>query len=98
MGKMKTLITVALGLAVAQPLAQQPFNVVEATISQIHAAMRAKRLTCHALVELYLKRIEAYDKQGPALNAITVTNPDALKQADELDRQFARRGLTGPLP
>jgi len=81
----------------ARPAAQQPFTVVEATIAQIHAAMRAKRLTCHALVEMYLRRIDAYDKQGPALNAITVINPDALKIADDLDRQFARGGLTGPL-
>ena len=73
------------------------FDPVEATIAGVHAAMRAKRLTCHALVDAYLQRIDAYDKQGPALNAIVITNPDALKQADELDRRFARSGLTGPL-
>lgn len=77
--------------------AQALFQVEEATISQIHAAMRAKRLTCRALVEQYLKRIEAHDKQGPALNAITVVNPEAVKQAAELDQRFARGGLTGPL-
>jgi len=98
MGKITWVLGAAfLATSLARPAAQQPFNVVEATISQIHAAMRAKRLTCHALVEMYLKRIDAYDKQGPALNAITVINPDALKIADDLDRQFARGGLTGPL-
>ncbi|HYN10976.1 MAG TPA: amidase family protein [Vicinamibacterales bacterium] len=75
----------------------QTFNVQEATIADIHAAMRAKRLTCRALVEAYLKRIEMYDKQGPAVNAIVVVNPNAVKEADELDRRFAQGGLTGPL-
>jgi Asp-tRNA(Asn)/Glu-tRNA(Gln) amidotransferase A subunit family amidase len=73
------------------------FDVVEATIAQVHAEMKAGRLTCHVLVDQYLKRITAYDKTGPALNAIVVVNPDALKQADDLDRRFARGGLTGPL-
>jgi amidase len=83
--------------------AQQPatppasFRVEEATISQIHDAMKAGRLTCHALVDAYLRRIDAYDKNGPALNAIVVINPDALKQADDLDRRYAQSGPAGPL-
>jgi Asp-tRNA(Asn)/Glu-tRNA(Gln) amidotransferase A subunit family amidase len=71
--------------------------VQEATIAQIHAAMKAGRLTCHGLVEQYLRRIGAYDKNGPAINAIVVTNPDALALADELDRRFAAGGPVGAL-
>src|SRR3990172_5297061 len=83
----------------ALPSAQrQPsFNIVEATIAQIHAAFRAKTLTCRSLVDAYLARIEAYDRQGPALNAVVVVNPQARTLADEMDKGFARRGLTGPL-
>ena len=33
---------------------------------------------------MYLDRIEAYDKKGPTLNSIVVTNPEALKVADTL--------------
>jgi amidase len=44
-----------------------------------------------------LRRIDAYDKNGPAINAIVLTNPDATKEADEMDRRFAQSGLTGPL-
>ena len=69
----------------------------EATIGDIHAAFKAKTLTCRALVQMYLDRIEAYDKKGPALNAIVVTNPDALKVADALDAKFAQSGPAGPL-
>ncbi len=78
-------------------LAQAPFEVEEATIAQVHDAMKAGKLTCRALVAQYLKRIDAYDKNGPSINAIVLINPDVEKQADELDRRFAQSGLTGPL-
>jgi amidase len=74
-----------------------PFEVEEATIAQVHDAIRAGRLTCRALVEQYLIRIAAYDKNGPAVNAIVLLNPDALKEADALDRRFAQTGITKPL-
>jgi amidase len=95
---------VMIALAAAASLARQPqapvpapFRVEEATIMQIHDAMKSRRLTCRALVDMYLRRIDAYDKNGPALNAIVVTNPDAQQQADELDRRYARSGFVGPL-
>ena len=74
-----------------------PFQVEETTISAIHEAMKAGRLTCRALVEQYLRRIDAYDKNGPALNAIVQVNPDALKDADDLDRRFKASGPIGRL-
>jgi amidase len=74
-----------------------PFEVEEATIAQVHDAMRAGRLTCRGLVDAYLRRIAAYDKNGPAINAVVMVNPEATKDADELDRRFAVAGLTGPL-
>ncbi len=60
--------------------------------------MRANRLTCHALVQAYLTRIDAYDKKGPAINAITVVNPNAIATADSLDKRFAAtKQFVGPL-
>lgn len=95
----KKLIPVFIALAVVVPSAQAPppFDVHEATIAQIHAAMRAGRITCRGVVEQYLRRIDTFDKNGPALNAIVVTNADALKQADAMDARFKQGGLTGPL-
>src|SRR5260370_19757568 len=87
-------------LFLVTPLAAQkasPFEVEEATIAQVHDAMKAGRLTCRALVGLYLKRIEAYDKNGPAINSIVTVNPEVEKQAAELDARFAHSVLTGPL-
>ena len=63
-----------------------------ATIAQIHAAMFAGRVTARRLVEAYLKRIEAYDQNGPALNAVVTISPDALERADQLDAIFAKSG------
>jgi len=74
-----------------------PFEVEEATIAQVHDAMRAGRLTCRELVGAYIRRIQTYDKNGPAINSIVTINSDAMKDADELDRRFAQSGLTGPL-
>jgi len=85
----KKLIPVFILAALAVPAAQAPppFEVQEATIAQIHAALLAGRITCRGIVEQYLRRIDAFDKNGPAINAIVVTNPDALKQADAIDQR-----------
>src|SRR5262245_28331954 len=74
-----------------------PFQVMEATIDEIHAAIKAGQMTCRGLVEQYLRRIEAYDKNGPAINAIVVLNSNVLAQADDLDARYKRSGMTGPL-
>ncbi|MFO7693786.1 MAG: amidase family protein, partial [Vicinamibacterales bacterium] len=93
------LLALAAAASAVSALAQAPpaFEVQEASIAGIHEAMRAGRLSCRALVEQYLRRIDTFDKNGPALNAIVVTNPDALRLADELHRRFAAGGLVGPL-
>jgi len=90
------ILPILSAVLMAQP-APPPFEAEEATISQVQDAIKTGRLTCRALVDAYLNRIEAYDKNGPAINSIVVLNPDARKEADELDRRFAQSGLVGPL-
>jgi amidase len=82
---------------VAAPLHAQAFRLEETTIADIHAAFKAKTLTCHQLVHQYLDRIDANDKKGKAINAIILTNPKALEVADSLDRRYAASGPVGPL-
>lgn len=72
-------------------------TVPEATIAELHEAMRAGALTSEALVERYLDRIAAYDRDGPALNAVVTVNDGALDRARRLDERFAADGLVGPL-
>src|ERR687895_1991796 len=73
------------------------FNVLETTIDDIHEAYKSGRLTARQLVQTYLDRIAAYDKKGPAINAVITANPKALEEADRLDAAFKTSGLVGPL-
>jgi amidase len=100
MRKHLVLIPAALAVwMVDSPAAQTParFRLEETTIAQIQAAFADRSLTCRALVEQYLRRIDAHDKKGAALNAIVLTNPDALTAADDLDRRFRQSGPVGPM-
>ena len=75
----------------------QGFQLLEATISDVHTALASGELTCRALVQRYIDRIEAYDQTGPNLNTIQAINPRALQRADELDATYAESGPAGPL-
>src|SRR5262245_1248818 len=55
-------------------------NVLEMTITDVQWALGSTSVTCRSLVELYLKRIEAYNKRGPELNAVQTVNPKALSE------------------
>jgi amidase len=37
-------------------------------------------LTSEKLVGLYMKRIEAYDKKRPVINAVILINPHAIEE------------------
>ncbi len=65
------------------------FEIVEATIAETHRAIREHRVTCHQIIEMYLKRIQAYD-QSTRLNSLVVINPNALAEADKFDANFKR--------
>ncbi|MBY0493782.1 MAG: amidase [Cyanobacteria bacterium] len=58
----------------------------EASVRSIHEAIEARKVTCVQVVQHYLDRIEAYDDNGPALNAIITVNAHALETAAEMDR------------
>ena len=62
-------------------------QLVEATIPELQHAMQTRLLTSEQLVDLYLARIAAYDKAGPAVNAFLYLNPNAAAQARQLDAQ-----------
>ena len=73
------------------------FHLLEATIDDVHAALQSKRITCRELVNLYIKRIGAYDKEGPRLNAVQTINSRALQEAERLDAAYASSGPVGQL-
>jgi len=90
-------VALLLVLGAASAPAQPAFHLLEAKIDDIHANLKSGRTTCRQLVDLYLKRIEAYNKSGPGLNAVQTVNPRAIEEADRLDAAFKSSGLTGAL-
>ena len=73
---------------------RKPFTVVEATIPEMQKAMREKRVTSREIVQQYLTRIALYESK---LHATITVNPNALKEAEQLDRERAQGKLRGPL-
>ncbi len=74
-----------------------PFELDEWTIPQLQAAMEKGEYTAAALTQLYLNRIAAIDKNGPALNAVIEINPDAINIANALDKEREDGKVRGPL-
>ncbi len=81
----------ALGLAglLAAPTAQanMVLDLERLTAPQVRAMMEAGTLTSEALARAYIARIEALNKRGPALNAVTQLNRNWLAEARKLDQE-----------
>ena len=73
------------------------FNILEATIDDIHGAYRSGAMTCRGLVQAYLDRIAKFDKHGPAINALITVNSAALDEAERLDAAYKASGPVGSL-
>lgn len=73
------------------------FDVVEASIAQLRAALEHGEVTSAGLVEAYRARIAAYDATGPKLNSVVVENPAALDEARASDERRASGRLLGAL-
>ena len=69
------------------------FNVVEATIPEMQAALASGRVTSRDLVAAYLGRIAQYE---PTLNATMSVNLNAYSEADDLDRERQQGKVRGP--
>jgi amidase len=69
----------------------------EVTIAELQAAMGAGTLTSLSLVNQYLARIEALDRQGPSVNSVLEINPAARTIAHQRDRERRQHRLRGPL-
>jgi amidase len=89
------LLCVSVSLWFLTALAQtKPFSVVESTITHMQRAMQEKRITSREIVQQYLNRIAIYDSK---LRATITVNPNALREAEQLDHERAQGKLRGPL-
>ncbi|KAI0634576.1 amidase signature enzyme [Trametes polyzona] len=76
-------------------------DLYEASISELQNGLEKGHFSSVDLVKAYFARIEEVNLQGPTLRAVIETNPNALKQAAELDlerRLFRARGPLHGIP
>jgi amidase len=75
-----------------------PFPELDAvTIADLGSRFRGGEPSIRELVEQYLQRIEALDRNGPRLLSVIEINPQAMEIADALDHELRTRGPRGPL-
>jgi amidase len=73
------------------------FELDEVRLADIAAGLEKGKWTSAHLVELYLGRIDAIDRNGPALGAVLALNPDAAAAASQLDQERKNGHVRGPL-
>lgn len=80
------------------PMPPNGFDLNEVTIAELQNGMKSGKYTAVSLTKKYLQRIQAIDKQGPAVNSVIEINPDAISIAAALDRERKQKGSSrGPL-
>jgi len=95
--RLPTLVAALLVGALASVSAQKTIDLDSATIADLNAAFDAGSLTAERLVQMCLARIQAYDRQGPAIRAVIAINPKALETARLLDAERKSKGPRSPL-
>lgn len=87
----------SMSASASAPSARPGPDVEEASIADLAAAMQAGRLDASDIVESYLARIDALDRDGPTLASVLEVNPDAERIAARLDDERRTGNLRGPL-
>lgn len=77
--------------------APSAFMLDEMTIEALQKKMERGELTSRTITEMYLKRIEAIDRKGIALNSVIELNPDALAIADAMDKERKEKSVRSRL-
>ena len=72
--------------------AQRTIDLDAATIADVNAAFAKGNLTSERLVQLFLARIQAFDRQGPMLRSVIAVNPKAIETARALDAERKSKG------
>ena len=73
------------------------FTLSEKSISELIEGYQNSVRTCVKVIKLYLDRIQAVDKEGPAVNSVIEINPDAMTIAMSLDEERKSGKIRGPL-
>ena len=73
------------------------FEFDEVTVDDLQRMMESGEHTARSITQAYIERLEAMDRQGPALRSMIEINPDALEIADRLDAERSSSRPRGPL-
>ena len=90
-------LAAALVFSVSTLDAQKAIDLDAATIADVNAAFAKGTLTSERLTEMFLSRIDAYDRKGPALRSVITVNPKALETARAMDAERKVKGPRSPL-
>jgi len=88
----RAVVAVLLVAAMTPVSAQRTVDLDQATIADVNAAFAKGTLTSERLTQMFLARIDAYDRKGPALRAVILINPKALDTAREMDAERKTKG------
>ena len=73
------------------------FELNEITIQSMQEKFASGKYSSEQVTNLYLKRIEAIDKNGPSLHAVIEINPDAISISQAMDAERKAGKIRGPL-
>src|SRR5262245_14616798 len=95
LGRHLVFVSVVACLAAAR--ATTTVALSDASIAELQTAMQSGSLTAEKLTQMFLARIDAYEKSGPRLHALITINPKALDDARALDAERKAGKVRGPL-
>lgn len=73
------------------------FRFLETDITELQKGYTEGTFTVKEVVEEYLKRIKEIDQAGPRLNSVITINPDAIRIAEQLDKELKEGKHRGPM-
>lgn len=80
-----------------QRITTDNYQFEEITITELQQGFKNGDYAITDVVQAYLDRIKDIDQNGPRLNSIIQVNPDALRIAEELDKEMAEGKTRGPM-
>ena len=90
------LLALAASFGAARAAAATPLDLDNLSGSEAEQMLAAGEITSVELTEAYLERIDALNKSGPGLNAVTQINREAIAEAEKSDAQRALGIDLGP--
>ncbi|CAN5175392.1 amidase [soil metagenome] len=81
----------------SQEFAFERLELEEISVHELQERYSDGSITVREVVQAYIDRIEAIDRNGPGLNSVLKLNGNALEVADSLDAELNEGSIRGPL-